>query len=150
MTDTRLQLKNIIDSFQSGDFINASDKTLQEWLIFLNTEPNPPREVIQALTIHNLQLLRHINKLNEKTTKLQDQGNKLQKQNNRLQKVVIALMAITILTGFVQIYTGLKPIQQTPTHISQQVAPKFEDSSSMTIEGQSSKTPSKIQKANEK
>jgi hypothetical protein len=62
----------------------------------------------------------------------------------------IPLLIVTILTGFVQIYTGLKPTQQTPTHISQQVTPKFEDSSSMTIEGQSSKIPSKIQKANGK
>jgi len=131
--DRKLQPKNINEAFESGTFAKTPDDKLQEWLIFLNTEPNSNREVIQALSIQHLQMKRYISKLNN--------------WNTVLQVIIIVLAFLAVAVGVVQIYTTLKysrsqPESQIGRSISQGASATSKTQSEVTKEDQT-KTPSK-------
>ena len=61
------------------------DEKLQEWLVYLNTEPGPSREIIQALSIQYIQMRRYVGRLN--------------RWNTILTIILIALAVIAILVS---------------------------------------------------
>jgi len=82
-------------AFEGGHVDGATDAELREWLLGLANQPvrnetTQHRDIIRGLTINNLIMQRHIDKLDG--------------QNRLTQWLVIALTVVATITGVVQTY----------------------------------------------
>jgi hypothetical protein len=99
--EKRAKLDDEINSvFLDGTILTTKEEKLQEYLMSLcsNDVPNDTvqhRELIRALTINHIQMQRHIDELDKKSS--------------FLQKLVIALAAASLIGTAIQVYTTLQP-----------------------------------------
>lgn len=109
----RAKLQDEISAaFRDGTILTAKEEKLQEYLMSLCSEHVPNdmvrhRETIRALTINHIQMQRHIDNLDRKSS--------------RLQKWVIALAVASLIGTAAQTYKILLPEQPKPPIASETI-----------------------------
>jgi short subunit dehydrogenase-like uncharacterized protein len=122
--DPRLIPIEIECALRSGNFKKVTTQQLNGWIAFLNTNPGQHREIIQALTLQNIQMQKHLSKLN--------------RFNTILTVVLIFLAIISVLSGIASYKVSLE-LKSIETKLSKQVQPQSEEAKSTPTQNQREK-----------